>query len=487
MAPACGGAAAGVHAKDIPTVTQFSDLGLSAPVLEALAAEGYTVPTPIQQQAIPPVLEGRDLLGIAQTGTGKTAAFALPMLERLMAGNRRPQARTARALVLSPTRELAAQIAESFRAYGRNLPLTTTVVYGGVGLVPQAKAMARGVDVLVATPGRLLDHMGSGAIRLDRVEVLVLDEADRMLDMGFILPIRRIVAAMPAKRQNLFFSATMPKEIEGLARDLLHEPARVAVTPVSSTAERVEQRVLLLESAAKRDALVELLADPAMALTLVFTRTKRGADRVAKALVWAGIGAEAIHGDKSQSQRERALAAFKGGKARVLVATDIAARGIDVEGISHVVNFDVPHEPESYVHRIGRTARAGADGAAITLCSNDELDDLKGIQRLIGRTLPVEDRRTGSRPPVPSHEAQRPQRQQARPAQKPQGPRPQGQKPQAQKPAAQKPREARPAKPAAPAQTRMPAHAAQRAAGPTGEQALAAMPFLARPARGRAA
>ena len=373
-------------------MTSFTDLGLAAPLLEALDTEGYTTPTPIQLQAIPVVLGARDLVGIAQTGTGKTAAFALPILHRLAADRRAPLRKGCRALVLSPTRELASQIAESFRTYGRHMGLSVTVVFGGVGHRPQIQALARGVDVLVATPGRLLDHMASRVADISGTEILVLDEADQMLDLGFIKPIRRIVSALSSKRQTLLFSATMPDEIASLAREMLREPERVAVTPVAKTADRVAQRVIHVETSKKRALLTELLADPAMGRTLVFTRTKRGADRVARHLEVAGVAVAAIHGNKSQGQREKALEAFRVNEIRVLVATDIAARGIDIDGISHVVNFELPEVPEVYVHRIGRTARAGAEGSAITLCDREEIDLLRRIERLTRQSIAAESR-----------------------------------------------------------------------------------------------
>ena len=372
-------------------MTSFESLGLPAPLLKALAAEGYTVPTPIQAQAIPHVMVGRDLQGIAQTGTGKTAAFALPILHRLMSNPRPAPRRGARVLVLSPTRELASQIADSFRAYGRNTPLRTALMFGGVPKPRQAKAVANGVDVLVATPGRLMDHMGDGAVTLGGVEILVLDEADHMLDLGFIVPIRRIVATIPANRQTLFFSATMPKEIAQLAGAMLRDPVHVAVTPVATTAERVEQKVIFVEATRKRALLAQILRDARMGRTLVFTRTKHGADKVTQHLEAAGLSAAAIHGNKSQGQRERALAAFKEGRVRVLVATDIAARGIDVDGVTHVVNFDLPNVPEAYVHRIGRTARAGHAGVAISFCDASERAHLRGIEKLIRARLSVEE------------------------------------------------------------------------------------------------
>jgi ATP-dependent RNA helicase RhlE len=375
-------------------VTKFSDLGLAEVLLRALEREGYETPTPIQAQAIPALLEGRDLLGIAQTGTGKTAAFALPILQRLLADRRRPVPFTARALILAPTRELAAQIADSFRAYGQFLRPSVGVIVGGVSHRPQIDMLARGLDVLVATPGRLLDHIASGKLRLATTEVVVLDEADHMLDLGFLVPIKQIVSRLPKSRQNLFFSATMPKEIAGLAAEMLKDPAHVQVTPVATTAERVEQHVFFVDGGAKRDFLADLLADPEFSRAIVFTRTKRGADRVAQHLETAGLGAAAIHGNKSQSQRERALDGFRRGRTRVLVATDIAARGIDIDGVSHVVNFELPETPEAYVHRIGRTARAGASGRAISLCDNGERQLLRAIEKLTRQTLPFTDRRT---------------------------------------------------------------------------------------------
>ena len=372
-------------------MTNFDSLGLTAPILKALVAEGYTTPTPIQAQAIPHVMQGRDLQGIAQTGTGKTAAFALPILHRLLSNPRPAPKRGARVLVLSPTRELASQIADSFRAYGRQTPLRTALMFGGVPKPRQAKAVANGVDVLVATPGRLMDHMQDGAVTLSGVEILVLDEADHMLDLGFIVPIRRIVSTIPANRQTLFFSATMPKEISQLAGAMLRDPVHVAVTPVATTAERVEQKVIFVEATRKRALLAQILRDARMGRTLVFTRTKHGADKVTQHLEAAGLSAAAIHGNKSQGQRERALAAFKEGKVRVLVATDIAARGIDVDGVTHVVNFDLPNVPEAYVHRIGRTARAGHAGVAISFCDASERPHLRGIEKLIRARLSVEE------------------------------------------------------------------------------------------------
>jgi ATP-dependent RNA helicase RhlE len=374
-------------------LTQFTDFGLAAPLLKALAQEGYTTPTPIQAQAIPGVMAGRDLQGIAQTGTGKTAAFALPILHRLAAEKRQPERKGARVLVLSPTRELASQIGESFRTYGRHMGVTVAVIFGGVKYGAQHKAMANGVDVLVATPGRLLDHLQEKTITLRGVEIFVLDEADQMLDLGFVLPIRKIVAHIPKVRQNLFFSATMPTEIGKLASELLTDPLRVSVAPQATTVEKVNQRILFVEQSRKRALLSELFDDPSFKRVIVFTRTKRGADRVARGLEQVGVEAASIHGDKSQGQRERALADFKAGKVRAMVATDIAARGIDIDAVTHVVQYELPNVPESYVHRIGRTARAGADGSAVAFCADDERTLLRDIQKVTRQTIPSFDRR----------------------------------------------------------------------------------------------
>jgi ATP-dependent RNA helicase RhlE len=383
-------------------LTHFSALGLAEPVLRALVHEGYETPTPIQERAIPPVLEGHDLLGLAQTGTGKTAAFATPILTRLLATPGRAAPRTARALVLAPTRELAAQIASSFKAYARFTRMSVACVFGGVGFGPQAHALSRGVDVLVATPGRLIDHLEQRTLDLSATHVVVLDEADHMLDLGFVKPIRHILARLPKQRQTLFFSATMPKEIADLAADMLHAPVQVAVTPAARTADRVAQKVIFVETGAKRDLLAEMLSDRGYTRTIVFTRTKRGADRVAEHLEARGVEAVAIHGNKSQGARTKALDGFKSGAVRVLVATDIAARGIDVDAVSHVVNFELPDVPEAYVHRIGRTARAGLEGDAISFCANEERDLLRGIERLTKQSIPSEDRRgrVASRPPL---------------------------------------------------------------------------------------
>jgi ATP-dependent RNA helicase RhlE len=372
---------------------KFSDLGLAAPILRALQSAGYDTPTAIQAKAIPIALAGRDVLGIAQTGTGKTAAFALPILQRLGTDRRLPERKGCRVLVLSPTRELATQIADSFRTYGRHLDVTVAVIFGGVNHRSQAQRMARGVDVLVATPGRLIDHLVEGSVVLAGAEVLVLDEADRMLDLGFLPSIRRIVSRLASKRQSLFFSATMPREIGRLADELLRDPARIAVAPVATLVDSVTQRVIHVESGNKLSLLVQLLGDPEMSRALVFTRTKRRADRVTRHLADASIGVAAIHGGKSQPQRERALAAFRTSKIRVLVATDIAARGIDIDRVTHVVNYELPDVPESYVHRIGRTARAGAAGIAISFCDVEEREQLRDIERLTRQPIPAEDRR----------------------------------------------------------------------------------------------
>jgi superfamily II DNA/RNA helicase len=392
-------------------LTSFDGFGLNEAITRAIAEEKYATATPIQEQTIPIVLSQRDVIGIAQTGTGKTAAFALPILHRLAANPRTLERKNCRVLVLSPTRELSGQILDSFRTYGRHLRITSALVIGGVSMGAQVRALLGGVDVLVATPGRLLDLVQQNALRLGSVECLVLDEADRMLDMGFINDIRKIVAKLPAQRQTLLFSATMPRAIAELAAQMLRDPINVAVTPVASTVERVEQRVIRVDRAAKTAVLVDVLKREAIDRALIFTRTKRGADKVARGLVKAGIAAEAIHGNKSQGQRERVLAAFRRGAVRTLVATDIAARGIDVDGISHVVNFDLPDVPETYVHRIGRTARAGADGIAISLCDAEEVTLLRDIEKLIRQSIPATDRRTGpsrAEPTnAPSHAVQR--------------------------------------------------------------------------------
>ena len=396
----------------------FHELRLIEPLLNAIRSEGYTIPTDIQKQAIPHVLEGKDLLGCAQTGTGKTAAFALPILQLLSqrvasprpaaggghdahkpggshAAGHRPAApavsqhRPIRVLVLTPTRELAAQIGESFRVYGQHVPLRHTVIFGGVGQKPQEQALRRGVDILVATPGRLLDLLNQRLLSLSNVEIFVLDEADRMLDMGFIHDIRRVIALLPARRQTLLFSATMPREIRSLAATLLRQPVEVHIAAESPAADTVQQALYFIEQAGKYDLLEQLLQSPQTTRTLVFTRTKRGADRVAKRLAGAQVVAEAIHSNKSQNARLRALDNFKKGKTRVLVASDIASRGLDVDDISHVINFDLPREAHTYVHRIGRTGRAGAQGKAISFCSGEERGQLRDIEKLLGKNIPV--------------------------------------------------------------------------------------------------
>jgi len=394
-------------------LTSFNDFGLAEPILRALAEEKYETPTPIQAQTVPLALSGRDVVGIAQTGTGKTAAFALPILNHLINKRVRPERKSARVLVLSPTRELSGQIADSFRAYGRHIrPLAVELAIGGVPINRQIRGVARGVEVLVATPGRLLDLVNSRALDLRQVEVLVLDEADRMLDMGFIHDIKKIVAMLPRERQTLFFSATMPQQIVELAKNMLRDPARVSVAPQATTAERIAQRVIHVDKPSKGSLLIEVLTTETIDRVLVFTRTKHGADKVVKQLNKAGHAAEAIHGNKSQNQRERVLAAFRNGSLRTLIATDIAARGIDVDGVSHVVNYDLPNVPESYVHRIGRTARAGAEGVAISFCDHEERAFLLDIEKLIRMSIPSTDRRTGQRPqpqaPAPHHAAGRP-------------------------------------------------------------------------------
>ena len=367
---------------------KFKELGLIAPILKALEAQGYTAPTPIQAGAIPPALKGRDVLGCAQTGTGKTCAFAAPILQRLNA-DVVVGPRYIRALVLTPTRELALQIQESFENYGHNLPLRSAVIFGGVGQQPQVDKLKRGVDILVATPGRLLDLQGQGLLDLGRVEIFVLDEADRMLDMGFIHDVRRVIRLLPEKKQTLFFSATMPPEVMDLVNGLLHDPARVAVDPVSSPVEIIDQKVYFVDRANKSRLLSALVEELGVKNALVFTRTKHGANKVAGDLLKAGISAAAIHGNKSQTARQQALADFKAGRVRCLVATDIAARGLDIEELSHVFNYNLPEVPETYVHRIGRTGRAGRGGTAISFCDFSEKEYLRGIEKLLGKPIPV--------------------------------------------------------------------------------------------------
>jgi len=371
------------------TIPTFAELGLAEPFLRALNDAEYTQPTPIQAKSIPALLEGRDLLGLAETGTGKTAAFVLPILQRLIAEGGRPQPGAPRALILAPTRELAIQIGESIGTYGRHVRVSYTVIFGGVGQRPQVTAIARGVDIVVATPGRLIDLIEQRHVRLNQIRTFVLDEADRMLDMGFVRDVRRILKLVPAERHALLFSATMPRDIADLAAEILKNPLRVEIARAGKTVDRIDQRVMFLSAGAKREALASLLQDPEMRRVIVFTRTKRGADRVCQAVEHIGIGVHAIHGNKSQGQRQSALDSFRKGFTRVLVATDIAARGIDIDDITHVINYELPNIPESYVHRIGRTARAGAEGVAIALCAPDEREYLRDIERLTGRALTV--------------------------------------------------------------------------------------------------
>jgi len=404
------------------TEVTFSGLGLAEPLTRALAAENYTTPTPIQAQAIPALLDGRDLLGLAQTGTGKTAAFTLPLLQDLTRNRKQAGARASRALILAPTRELAIQIGESIRTYSRFVSVRHTVITGGVPQHRQVRAMQRGVDILVATPGRLLDLVKPGHVALHSARTLILDEGDRMFDMGFIRDIRKIVALLPRERQTMLFSATMPGEIERLAREILNDPAKVEVTPETVAVDRVEQHVYHVPGPAKRGLLQDLMADPALSRVIVFTRTKHGANRLAGQLLKDGVNADAIHGNKSQGARQRALENFRDGAARVLVATDIAARGIDVDGVTHVINFDLPMEAESYVHRIGRTARAGASGIAISFCDASERKYLRDIERLIDRPLTAANGQ---------HEAGEAPRRQDR-GKKPSRPKFKGQKPQGQ-------------------------------------------------------
>jgi ATP-dependent RNA helicase RhlE len=381
----------------------FEELELTKPVQRALADEGYRTPTPIQAQAVPAALRGRDVLGCAQTGTGKTAAFALPILDRLGRRNRKAIANRPFVLVLAPTRELAIQIGESFTTYGRHLRLRTALVYGGVGQGSQVRALNRGAHILVATPGRLLDLMQQGHVSLEQLEVFVLDEADRMLDMGFLPDLKRIINQLPDERQSLFFSATLPPKIVDLSRRLLRNPASVNVTPESTSVETIEQRVLFVEPHGKREILGKILSGGDVERALVFTRTKRAANVLSQQLVRSGIRAAAIHGNKSQSARQRALEAFRRKRVQVLVATDVAARGIDVDGITHVVNYDLPVEPEGYVHRIGRTGRAGASGVALSFCSTAQHGELRAIEQLIGQKVPVD-----SQHPQPEQRSHRP-------------------------------------------------------------------------------
>lgn len=402
----------------------FTDLALIEPILNALKDEGYANPTPIQEQAIPHILQQRDLLGCAQTGTGKTAAFAIPMLQ-LLAKPVTMQSRgqkPIRALILTPTRELAIQIQESFQAYGKNLRLKNLVIFGGVNQHAQVEALKRGIDILVATPGRLLDLMSQGYVSLKDIEIFVLDEADRMLDMGFVHDVKRIITKIPQKRQTLFFSATMPQEIQSLANSILNNPVKVEVTPASSTAETIEQSLFFVEKQNKKALLAYVLQDKNIETALVFTRTKHGADKVVKDLQKDGIKAEAIHGNKSQNARQRALQNFKNRVTRVLVATDIAARGIDVDELTHVINYELPDVPETYVHRIGRTGRAGLSGVSFSFCEDEETLALRDIHRLIGKHIPVDDTHpyhttfTGITKRPAKQQQQRPPRRNAGPA-----------------------------------------------------------------------
>ncbi len=374
----------------------FSDLGLSEPLVRAVDALGYDEPTPIQQQAIPPLITGRDLLGCARTGTGKTAAFALPLLHRMAEEPRRPPAKGCRVLVLAPTRELALQVQDSFDAYAKHLrQYRSTSIIGGVGQRPQVDAMRKGVDVLCACPGRLLELIGQGHIDLSTLEAFVLDEADRMLDMGFLPDVRRVIKELPKERHNLFFSATMPPDIVELSASILHDPVKVEVSRESTTAEGITQRVMFVDKAGKKDLILQVAGDARVERALVFSRTKHGANRIVKLLDRNGIGAAAIHGNKSQGARQRALAGFIDGSIKVLVATDIAARGIDVDSITHVINYDLPNIPETYVHRIGRTARAGSTGMALSFCDEEEIAYLRDIEKLTGERIQVAGDRIG--------------------------------------------------------------------------------------------
>lgn len=381
-------------------MTSFDELGLAEPLLRAVRDLGYTTPSPIQAAAIPALMSGRDLLGVAQTGTGKTAAFALPILHRMVGNPRRMRPGCCRVLILTPTRELAIQIDQSFKEYGAHLQLKTTAIFGGVGQQPQVDRLRSGLDVLTATPGRLLDLLNQRHLRFDDLDTFVLDEADRMLDMGFLPDVRRVVAALPKVRHSAFFSATMPPDIANLARTILTTPATVEVAPESTTAEKVKQRVIFVERSGKPALLVQVVSDPRVKRTLVFTRTKHGANRVVEQLDRSRIHSAAIHGNKSQSARQKALEGFRDGSIPVLVATDIAARGIDVDGITHVINYDLPNEPESYVHRIGRTARANAEGMALSFCDREEIEFLRDIERLISMRIEVAGDRIGLPPEI---------------------------------------------------------------------------------------
>ncbi len=387
-----------VHWKIILTDVTFSGLGIRGPLAVALEERGFTTPTPIQALSIPHLLEGRDVMGLAQTGTGKTAAFGLPLLQRLLEQGGKPSSKRPRSLILAPTRELAAQIHDELGKLAQHTPLRFFCIYGGVGQNPQVRAVAKGVDVLIATPGRLLDLMNQGHINLSDVSALVLDEADRLLDMGFVRDVRKIVAKTPNKRQSLLFSATMAREVEALAAEILHEPIKVDVSPKEISVRKIKQSVVIVDTPSKRQVLEKMLHMDEVSRAIVFTRTKHGANKLAKQLIANGISTEVIHGNKSQNARNQALAAFKSGKAWVMVATDIAARGIDIDGISHVINFELPHEPESYVHRVGRTGRAGASGIAWSLVDRTEIKRLKAVERLIGFSLPKLDIEIPPRP-----------------------------------------------------------------------------------------
>ncbi len=405
-------------------MNEFAGLNLAQPILRAIADEGYTEPTPIQAKSIAPLLAGRDLLGVAQTGTGKTAAFVLPLLHRLAEGKSRAISGRPQALILAPTRELAGQIADSLRSYGRHMRLRSAVVFGGASIRPQINALNRGVHILVATPGRLLDLMNQRHLHLDAVETFILDEADRMLDMGFIHDVKKIAAKVPSSRQTVLFSATMPKAVQGLAGGLLRDPVRIEVAPAATTAEKVEQHVLFVTKEKKRALLGDLMLNKDIERVLIFTRTKRGADRVAKHLDQQGIRTDAIHGNKSQNARQRALRGFRNGHIRALVATDIAARGIDVDGVTHVINFELPHEPDSYVHRIGRTARGGASGIAISFCDREERALLRDIERTIRQDVPVNADHPYHAEDIandPGHARRAPARNRKRPAQRRRG------------------------------------------------------------------
>lgn len=420
------------------TEVTFSGLGLADPLLKALAAEKYTHPTPIQAQAIPMLLEGRDLFGLAQTGTGKTAAFTLPLLQRLNKNQKAPGRNGVRALILAPTRELAVQIGDSIRAYSQFVAIRHTVITGGVPQGRQIKAMSRGVDILVATPGRLLDLVNQRHVDLHSAQTLILDEADRMFDMGFIRDIRKIVAMLPRERHTMLFSATMPREIEKLAREILIDPAKVEVTPEVITVDRIKQHVFHVPGSRKRDLLHELMADPALSRVIVFTRTKHGANRLADQLVKSGVNADAIHGNKSQGARQRALNDFKDNRSRVLVATDIASRGIDVDDVTHVINFDLPMEAESYVHRIGRTARAGAGGVAYSFCDPSEKKYLRDIERLIKRPIDTAENPLGAANDSEVRERRDHDQDRDEPRRKPHRGQPAGKKYRARKPAGNK-------------------------------------------------